>query len=179
MRVRGMHHRLGAHTSGRHATHARQGHASSSWCTHIRAACHPCASGACIIVLVQSRLRSFLSSPNDGPFHASDGKMTSPETIRQAVRQLRSQYFTNGTDLRLFNTECILNELLEFAQADHMHKPAPQALPRSYTPDPRAISSALVAAVAPGRLGPSCDGPVGDGLAALNVSGAPPPKRQS
>ena len=97
--------------------------------------------------LTQKRVKEFLALTKDKQhFRASDGKIVSPETIRRAVLQLRSQYFINGTELRLWNTECILNELLEFVKVHYNRSTSPSL----YTLESlEKFSSAMVAAGQP------------------------------
>eukprot|EP00667_Euglena_gracilis_P004098 EG_transcript_4112 len=89
----------------------------------------------------QKRLKDFWQSSEDGTVcHASDGKITSPEAVRRAVRQIRSQYFSN-MELKVYNADWIIKEILEYAQSQHTTVNVSPLFPNSYS-----SSSALASA---------------------------------
>jgi hypothetical protein len=120
-----------------------------------------------LINLQQKRVKDFLANKTRQDaqhFRASDGKIVSSETIRRAVLQLRSQYFVNGTELRIWNAEYIIHQLLEYAKAQY----GCPSSPPSYALE--KFSSGLLAGVPPHQL--VLDGAWSNGI--INGCGGPP-----
>eukprot|EP00668_Euglena_longa_P004488 GGOE01005252.1.p1 GENE.GGOE01005252.1~~GGOE01005252.1.p1 ORF type:complete len:683 (-),score=114.02 GGOE01005252.1:946-2967(-) len=93
----------------------------------------------------RKRLKDFWQGSEYGTVpHASDGKIASLETVWRAVRQIRGQYF-NNLDLKVYNAEWIVKELLEYAQSQHTTSTPlpPHASNTTLIPQPHSASSLL------------------------------------